>query len=73
MDSARLGWKPNEVVYPVNAHHRNICRYPSEKNQTYILVEDAIIEIISKKVPSLALDNGVYFRRNVQLSFTPLT
>jgi hypothetical protein len=46
--SAELGL-PNEVVFPVNAHHRNICRYPSEGNQTYVLVEAAIKELMIRK------------------------
>lgn len=50
--SARMDL-PNEMVFPVNAHHRNICRYPSNGNQTYVLVEAAIKEIVSEKSPSL--------------------
>lgn len=38
---------PNEMVFPVNANHRSICRYPSNRDQTYRLVEAAIREIIS--------------------------
>lgn len=44
---------PNEMVFPVNAHHRNICRYHSNSNQTYVLVEAAIKEIVSEKSPSM--------------------
>jgi hypothetical protein len=45
--SAVLGLA-NERVIPMNAHHRNICRYPHEKSQNYILVEAAIRELTTK-------------------------
>ncbi|KAH6879994.1 hypothetical protein B0T10DRAFT_412368 [Thelonectria olida] len=45
-ESSRLGL-PNEMVFPVNAHHRSICRYPSAKDQTYVLVEAALKAIVS--------------------------
>ncbi|KAJ2972222.1 hypothetical protein NUW58_g9231 [Xylaria curta] len=45
-ESARLGL-PNEMVFPVNAHHRNICRYPSAEDQTYALVATSIKSILS--------------------------
>jgi hypothetical protein len=32
----------------MNAHHRNICRYPNEKSQNYILVEAAIRALAGK-------------------------
>ncbi|KAF7554773.1 hypothetical protein G7Z17_g2655 [Cylindrodendrum hubeiense] len=41
--SAVLGLA-NEMVFPLNAHHRSICKYGS-KNQSYILVEAAIREL----------------------------
>jgi hypothetical protein len=37
---------PNELVIPVNANHRNICRYSTKQSQTYILVEAAIQELM---------------------------
>jgi len=52
--SARLDL-PNEIVYPVNAHHRNICRYSSKSDASYILVEAAIKEMV---LESLALLNS---------------
>ncbi|KAI0861805.1 hypothetical protein F4860DRAFT_159420 [Xylaria cubensis] len=45
-ESARLD-VTNEMVFPVNTHHRNICRYPSAKDQTYNLVAASIESIIS--------------------------
>ncbi|KAI0454754.1 hypothetical protein F5B21DRAFT_514460 [Xylaria acuta] len=62
MESARLGL-PNEMVFPVNAHHRNICRYPSAKDQTYALVETSIKSIVSgesKASPVVTLVDAVY-------------
>ncbi|KAH6689450.1 hypothetical protein F5X68DRAFT_253779 [Plectosphaerella plurivora] len=44
--SARMNL-PNEIVFPVNANHRSICRYPSVRNQTYVLVEGAIKEVVA--------------------------
>ncbi|KAK0612792.1 hypothetical protein B0T17DRAFT_583367 [Bombardia bombarda] len=41
--SAVLGL-PNEIIVPLNAHHRSICRYGA-KNQNYTLVEAAIREL----------------------------
>ncbi|UKZ73695.1 hypothetical protein TrVFT333_001345 [Trichoderma virens FT-333] len=45
-ESSQLGL-PNEMVFPVNAHHRSICRYSSAKDQTYILVKTSIKSIVS--------------------------
>ncbi|SPO07348.1 uncharacterized protein DNG_10042 [Cephalotrichum gorgonifer] len=58
--SARLNL-PNEIVFPVKAHHRNICRYPNSRDQTYALVEQAIREVISYEPPTvnLALQRSV--------------
>jgi hypothetical protein len=36
---------PNELIIPLNAHHRSICRFPSSKDSSYVLVEAAIKEI----------------------------
>lgn len=44
--SAVLGL-PNEMILPLNAHHRSMCRYPSATSQNYVLVEAAIREIVS--------------------------
>ena len=49
MESARLDLL-NEMVFPVNTHHRNICRYPSAEDQTYALVEASIKSIISSEI-----------------------
>ena len=46
---------PNEMVFPVIAHHRNICRYPREDNQIYQLVKSAILEIVSDQATSANL------------------
>ena len=35
----------NELTFPLNAAHRTMCRYDSERNQNYLLVESAIKEI----------------------------
>ncbi|KIV92177.1 polyubiquitin [Exophiala mesophila] len=45
-ESARLGL-PNEMVFPVNASHRSICRYAFSTDQTYVLVEGSIKAIAS--------------------------
>lgn len=45
----------NEIVFPVNATHRSICRYPSVRNQTYVLVEGAIREVVA------SLDEGLWY------------
>lgn len=37
---------PNEMVIPMNAHHRSICRFRSQRDQGYGLVEAAIREIV---------------------------
>jgi len=44
--SAVLGL-PNEVVLPLNANHRDICRFASKEDQGYILVQWAIQDILS--------------------------
>jgi hypothetical protein len=45
-ESARLGLV-NEMIFPVNAHHRNICRYFSIEDPTYILVKSSIEHIVT--------------------------
>ncbi|KAF5010114.1 hypothetical protein FDECE_3700 [Fusarium decemcellulare] len=45
-ESSQLGL-PTEMVFPVNTHHRNICRYPSAQDQTYLLVEASLQSIMS--------------------------
>jgi hypothetical protein len=52
--SARMNL-PNEIVFPVNANHRSICRYPSVRNQTYILVEGAIKEVVASAEGGLCI------------------
>ena len=37
---------PNEIVIPLNAHHRSMCRFPNIGDQNYVLVEAAIKEIV---------------------------
>ena len=44
--SAVLGL-PNEMVVPLNAHHRGMCRFSSSKSQNLILVQGLIKELIS--------------------------
>ncbi|KAH8744419.1 hypothetical protein F5882DRAFT_446538 [Hyaloscypha sp. PMI_1271] len=44
--SAVLGL-PNEMILPLNAHHRGMCQYPTAHSQNYILVEAAIKEIVA--------------------------
>jgi hypothetical protein len=46
--SAVLGL-PNEMIIPLNAHHRSICRFASTCDQNFILVKSAIADIISGK------------------------
>ena len=46
--SAVLGL-PNEMIIPLNAHHRSICRFASTSDQNFILVKSAIADIISGK------------------------
>lgn len=40
---------PNEKIFPLGVNHRNLCRFPSQANQNYLLVEDALIEVIYGK------------------------
>ncbi|KAI5459563.1 hypothetical protein BGZ63DRAFT_254666 [Mariannaea sp. PMI_226] len=44
--SAILGL-PNERVYPMHAHHRNMCRFETRESQNFLLVEGAIRELVS--------------------------
>lgn len=37
------------MIFPVNAHHRNICRYPSKEDQTYVLVESSIVSMADSR------------------------
>ncbi|OTB13627.1 hypothetical protein K445DRAFT_24472 [Daldinia sp. EC12] len=48
VESARLNL-PNERVFPVNNHHRNICRYASKNDQTYALVEGSLQDIVLRR------------------------
>lgn len=45
-ESTRLGLV-NEMIFPVNAHYRNICRYSSTEDPKYILVTSAIEHIVT--------------------------
>ncbi|KAK4139151.1 uncharacterized protein C8A04DRAFT_33378 [Dichotomopilus funicola] len=36
----------NEMIIPMNAHHRSICRFRSQQDQGYLLIEAAIREIV---------------------------
>ena len=58
--SAVLGL-PNELVFPVNATHRGICRYESAKSQIYMLVEAALREIIEGKAERVDLHHRKHF------------
>ena len=40
---------PNEMILPLNAHHRGMCRYPRKDNQNYKLVENAIRDVVYGK------------------------
>ncbi|KAI1801665.1 hypothetical protein F4811DRAFT_451374 [Daldinia bambusicola] len=51
--SARLNL-PNEMVFPVNTHHRNICRYSSKNDQTYVLVEGSLKSLVHTGTDSSA-------------------
>ncbi|EHK21338.1 uncharacterized protein TRIVIDRAFT_70307 [Trichoderma virens Gv29-8] len=51
-ESSQLGL-PNEMVFPVNEHHRSICRYPSATDQTYMLVKASIKSILLNTSGSL--------------------
>lgn len=53
-NSAVLGL-PNEMIVPLNAHHRGMCRFPSNRCQNYSLVEAAIKEIVLGKPTSKAV------------------
>lgn len=57
--SAILGL-PNELVVPINAHHRGMCRFSSSKDQNLILVQGLIKELsrdkrslVASKIPDL--------------------
>lgn len=63
--SAVLGL-PNEMILPLNAHHRGMCRYPSAKDQDYVLVEASIKEMISGKSTA---SGKIY----IQMQFLDLT
>jgi hypothetical protein len=44
-DSAVLGL-PNELVIPVSADHRSMCRFSTAESQKYRPVEDAIVSVV---------------------------
>ncbi|KAK0627947.1 hypothetical protein B0T14DRAFT_146526 [Immersiella caudata] len=44
--SAILGL-PNEVILPLNATHRSMCRFASNTSQDYLLVQWAILDILA--------------------------
>ncbi len=69
--SAILGLS-NELVLSLNAGHRSMCRYNSEENQNYILVESAIKELVSPKALS---SHGTTSEYNIDdfISWLPLT
>ena len=46
-DSSAILGLPNELVLSLNAGHRSMCRYDSKENQSYILVESAIKELVT--------------------------
>jgi hypothetical protein len=60
---------PNEIVYPVNAHHRNICRYSSKSNASYILVEAAIKEMVSESLDYADSGQCLQFSQVLYISF----
>lgn len=43
-NSAVIGL-PNEMIVPLNAHHRGMCRFPSSYDQNYMMVESNVREI----------------------------
>ncbi|KAJ9617244.1 hypothetical protein H2200_000965 [Cladophialophora chaetospira] len=44
-DSATMGLA-NEIVYPVNKNHRNICKFADANDETYSLIEESIKEFL---------------------------
>jgi hypothetical protein len=45
---------PNEIILPINAYHRGICRFSGKEDQKYVLVEAAIKEIASGTSPQFS-------------------
>ena len=39
---------PNELILPVNADHQSMCRFSEPTNQEYLLIQNAIVEMVSK-------------------------
>ncbi|PTB65131.1 hypothetical protein BBK36DRAFT_1121948, partial [Trichoderma citrinoviride] len=48
-ESAKMG-VPNEMVFPVQAHHRSICRYSSRDDPTYVLVVASLKMMMEKQL-----------------------
>ncbi|GAP91530.1 putative tol protein [Rosellinia necatrix] len=67
-ESAQLGL-PNEMVFPVNTHHRNICRYASSADQTYVLVQGCIKAIMSGAGETTSLKYSA--SQTIQLTAAP--
>ncbi|KAK0738886.1 hypothetical protein B0T18DRAFT_492746 [Schizothecium vesticola] len=59
--SATLGL-PNEVIVPLNASHRSMCRFPSNTSQDYLLVQWAVMNILSgggTQQPPIVVESGL--------------
>ncbi|KAF1842273.1 uncharacterized protein K460DRAFT_345969 [Cucurbitaria berberidis CBS 394.84] len=67
-ESARLGL-PQEMVFPVNTHHRNICRYPSAKDQVYVLVESCIKSIASGESKVNPVETATHLAKEASEAF----
>lgn len=46
-ESSAIIGLPNEIVLPLNANHRSMCRFASSDGQNYKIVEETIMEILS--------------------------
>jgi hypothetical protein len=56
---------PNEMIIPLNVDHRSMCRFASTIDQSYLLIESAISEIISGRLEvHSALQHGSLGREN---------
>lgn len=48
-DSAILG-VPREVIIPINADHRSMCRFFSANSQKYFPINSAIVEMANRAI-----------------------
>ncbi|TLS25043.1 hypothetical protein PpBr36_07291 [Pyricularia pennisetigena] len=48
-ESSAIIGLPNEIVLPLNANHRSMCRFASSDSDNYKIVEDTIMEILTRR------------------------